>query len=704
MRSTTLALALAVTASAVSGLKIPLQQSKREIQRRGAAVSVSRSSVSVSKGKTLAATSSTDNGFDVTSVHDLVYLANITIGGTQYPVQIDTGSSDLWVQGAVSPMPNTKTTSQSYNLTYGMGWAYGAVSYAPVEFAGISVPTQAFMDISSVDNPALSYGAMGIAGLGFTSLSNIDNLVNSTGASTGRSLLYNLFLDNPSEPNFIAFSLSRSTDPSDSSDGLFTVGEYDPKYQAVANADPIPTWPVASPSRWSVLVDSIVVGANQIDVTTVVADAPTNKAVALLDSGTSYSYAPPEVCQAIYGGVKGAQYDSAEGTWIVPCNAEIDMAIQIGDWLLGDNFLRSVYAVYDFGDFDGAGNMGNPYLKLMTLVDPDAASKAFHQVRGGTAATNITYNAANSTTSPVTVSLSDDVAKVLTQLGTYFPVMLGVIALNSVLLLILIIVGIIYLVKRRGPRARKQRGRTSPVPLNRTNSRFSSGANSQHVYEPVSMALTEDTFVPPMPAFRGDKGKNRPKSAFSTMSSLGPGSPSTLVATEDEPFTPPTTSFSPGNVQPGDRPQSVIASSSRPRRPSYLPPARATSSYTPNANSPNGVQFNAPPTFVTSPPEENHELEEPPLSPAPPSLSGSIDPPSPRRSMGPPSPTGSMGPPSPGGLGVPRSPHTPSFTSNVQPGDRPRSYFPPAPPSPEDEVFAVPAPAFMSGSRPRSMA
>lgn len=41
-------------------------------------------------------------------------------------------------------------------------------------------------------------------------------------------------------------------------------------------------------------------------------------------------YAPSEVCEAIYGGVEGAQYDAAGGVWVVPCTAEIDMAIQIG--------------------------------------------------------------------------------------------------------------------------------------------------------------------------------------------------------------------------------------------------------------------------------------------------------------------------------------------------------------------------------------
>lgn len=40
-------------------------------------------------------------------------------------------------------------------------------------------------------------------------------------------------------------------------------------------------------------------------------------------------YAPTDVCTAIYGGVSGAQYDPSLGQWSVPCDVEIDMALQI---------------------------------------------------------------------------------------------------------------------------------------------------------------------------------------------------------------------------------------------------------------------------------------------------------------------------------------------------------------------------------------
>lgn len=701
-------------------------------------MSVSRPNSSSANSNVLAAATSGSNNdantFDMNSVHDLIYIANITLGGLDYPVQLDTGSSDLWIKGPSTPLPNSKQTSQTYNLTYGIGWASGHVSYASAEFAGITVAQQAFLDSSSAQNPALAYGAYGILGLGFTSLSTIDALVNMTNTSTGRSLLYNLFMDNPDEPNFIAFSLQRGSDHNDSADGSFSVGEYDPQYQSVADTAIIPTFPETSPKRWSVLVDSILIGSNQVPVTTSVADAPGNKAVACLDSGTSYSYVSADVCKAIYGGVPGAKYDSSTGQWLLPCDAEIDMAIQINDhvyplnpldvsptsltdpsicigsfipqsvsvgqgefdWLMGDNFLRSVYAIYDFGDFDSSGKMGNPYMKLLSLVDPTQASVDFHNIRGGTPNSNITYNAANSTDGSTTVSLSDDVVQILDKIGKFFPAMLAVIAFNALILLVLVIIGVVLLCKKRRPKiSRKTKGRMSPVPLNRT-SRF--GAESIHAYEPVSMALSEDTFVPPMPAFRGDnaQSKNSRKSTYSTISLASPSSAISSVSPGDTPLP----AFS-DEVRLADRPKSSFMPSPT-RRQSFVPPDRPQSSYISSVNSPQNSQFVRPPAARAT----SGDIPRP-------SFASSVT--IPRESPFE-NPVTSMDteqhgddrqiPPIPGVI----SPDNSLFVSppaahrsDVQPGDRPRSYVPSAT-SPEDELFSPPSPAFRGADRPRSMA
>ena len=233
----------------------------------------------------------------------------------------------------------------AYNLSYGSGWASGNIGFGPAEFSGcvlppymtsiahgysrIQIANQSFLDVSNASNPALSYGAQGLLGLGFTSLSTIDYLLNQTGSSAGRSFLFNAFSINPREPNFVSFALSRSADDQDQVSGEMTIGEYIQEYEQIEQTHAIPTWPVKNPERWNVLLEAVHVGASPVLVTSKIPKAPTNRAVALLDTGTSYSFAPPEVCQAIYGGIPGATFDPTSQLWLLPCNQEVDVALQI---------------------------------------------------------------------------------------------------------------------------------------------------------------------------------------------------------------------------------------------------------------------------------------------------------------------------------------------------------------------------------------
>lgn len=558
---------------ATDAVRVPLIQKRTKLSKRSTSFSVSKPGQALAHNALLATSvnaADDDTGITMDSVHDLIYMANITVAGVEYTNQLDTGSSDLWIKGSSSPLPNTQQSDITQNLTYGIGWAYGHIAHAPVTFAGISVKSQGFLDVSSASNPVLSYGGNGILGLGFTALSHIDFDLNKTNeATTGRSLLYNIFAENPSEPNFIAFALQRATENGDEVEGSFSIGEYEPEYISVVNTTAIPTWPVTAPRRWNVLLDAVLVGKNKTVIpATTVPNAPSNKAVVLLDSGTSYTYAPTEICDAIYKDIPGARYEASLGQWIVPCSYEVDMALQINgvtypihpldvtpnsltgsgdcvgsfvpqsisvgagqfDWLIGDNFLRSVYSIYDFGDFDSTGAMGNPYVKLLSLIDPDEAAIDFTNVRGGTPNQNITFataNAGSASSESTSVTLSTDVAETLDRIGKFFPAMLGVMALNALVLIALVVFGIVYLCKRRGNgglrrnTTRSARGRLSPmpIPLSQRNSNYGGQPPVQsHSYEPVSMALTEDTlFAAPSPAFHSFEGStlrpgDRPKS------------------------------------------------------------------------------------------------------------------------------------------------------------------------------------------------
>lgn len=255
------------------------------------------------------------------------------------------------------------------------------------------------------------------------------------------------------------------------------------------------------------------------------------------------------------------------------------------DWLIGDNFLRSVYSVYDFGDYDKSGNMGNPYVKLLSLVDPNVASKEFHAARGGTPAGNITYNVAGggaqAATGTTTVSVSDQVANVLTQMGTYFPIVLGIMAFNALVLVAVVIVGIVWLCKRRKGSKRKGRSRMSPMPLNRI-SRFGSASidDPGHSYEPVSLAHTDDAFSP-MPSKGGysQSADGDDRASFVTTGSArelspGPGN-----------FVTPKSAGQRSSVMP---PPPSLAANARPQ--SILQNARPTSTF--NATRPHSILQN----------------------------------------------------------------------------------------------------------------
>ena len=94
------------------------------------------------------------------------------------------------------------------------------------DFGSISteVKKQAFVAATQVNNPVTDYGGNGVLGIGFTRLSSIDMAVNNTGGSWGRSLMYNMFAMNASQPNLVAVLLERTTDTANQTQGMFTIG------------------------------------------------------------------------------------------------------------------------------------------------------------------------------------------------------------------------------------------------------------------------------------------------------------------------------------------------------------------------------------------------------------------------------------------------------------------------------------------------
>jgi hypothetical protein len=170
-----------------------------------------------------------------------------------------------------------------------------------------------------------------------------------------------------------------------------------------------------------------------------------------------------------------------------------------------------------------------------------------------------------------TTTLSDNVSEILSTLGKYGPALAAIVALNTIVLLGLLFVAIFYLCRRRGDknapfsprlRAREIPGRTTPGSLHPMSMAEGGYGGQGHVYEPVSMALTEDTlFALPSPSYKdGGKSFKRTQSMASSSSRMNSTYGNADGSSMDEPFTPPVPAFSRNDgdtLRAGDRPNSV---------------------------------------------------------------------------------------------------------------------------------------------------
>ncbi|CAE6470623.1 unnamed protein product [Rhizoctonia solani] len=202
MKSTLLSLTLGL-AGLSNAIHLPVQRVRPR----------STGSTPMSKPKGEAGLGDTDN---------IMYTAEVKVGGTSYTLQLDTGSSDLWF-APVQNYNKTFASAKKYenlqvNLTYGTGWAAGAVAQTDVQFAGFSITNQSFLYIEELSQWDIDFEQQyplyqGIAGLSFDTLSQINKVVlNNSRETWGRSLMSNIFLTDPSTPNHIAFFLDRTGD------------------------------------------------------------------------------------------------------------------------------------------------------------------------------------------------------------------------------------------------------------------------------------------------------------------------------------------------------------------------------------------------------------------------------------------------------------------------------------------------------------
>ncbi|KAH9901270.1 acid protease [Cubamyces lactineus] len=359
----------------------------------------------------------TDLSLDTSN--QFAYLVHVGIGGQDFAVLLDTGSSDLWVVSSdctaddcagVRKYRDTPTYNSSnvvFELNYLMGNVSGTVGSETVTLGEIEVSSQIFAVANQTNGLGLhGTGNSGILGLSFPAEASIPS-------TAGRTVVENLLSAfNDSSRRFFAIKLGR-----DEASSSFTIGQLDPAY---ANSTGDLTYnPVYASGGslydyWKLPLQSLTVNGTSFSLSKSRVDgAPAP--IAVLDTGTTLVLGPTQDVARFWESVGGAR-QTTRG-WEVPCNRAVVIGVVLGegdtqkeytvdpadiswkegsvddgwclggvqgndgvfsaDWLLGDTFLRNVYVTHH-----AATDSQPPRIGLRGLTDPTIALAAFTDDRG----------------------------------------------------------------------------------------------------------------------------------------------------------------------------------------------------------------------------------------------------------------------------------------------------------------------------------
>ncbi|KAA1469639.1 acid protease [Dentipellis sp. KUC8613] len=307
---------------------------------------------------------------------DLFYTVPITIGDTDTAVNLDTGSSDLWVVSdacktnvcKTSRMPaypssQIKPAGGSVALQYGDSLtgthAKGPVAQDTASIAGLSMPQQPFAAISDTNNTSVMNGANGIFGLGFPSSSQVQaTVINSKfnsptktddfvlGTTQDGPLLSRLAASGALEQPMFTIALQRDTIDIGGQSGSLTVGKlpdgvdnssltwvpvrlYTPKLGGLNPPSFAPN--EVYPLRWEVLLDAVYLDGQKLADSTVAPQGISNPGLsALIDTGNSILRGPSDVVSSILRSVSPAFAANRNAAPTFPCGTPHNLTFQIG--------------------------------------------------------------------------------------------------------------------------------------------------------------------------------------------------------------------------------------------------------------------------------------------------------------------------------------------------------------------------------------
>ncbi|OCH83885.1 acid protease, partial [Obba rivulosa] len=357
---------------------------------------------------------------------DSVYTIPILVGSSSpqnLSLQVDTGSSDLWLASAACGSSSCQQTGgnlydpasatasqQTFTITYEEGSVSGPIVWDEVEVGGYTITQQALAAASQVNDEPLESSFVGVLGLALPPNSIIAESVPSSagGTRTGAAFAANLLgLSGSSAPSSPFLSLALERPGSSAVPSILGVGRHPEELVPNPAAVQYDTLTADGQSMlfWKTSVRAITVyvggQAHPIPLPRSVGGGmyPT----AVLDSGVPVILATLQIANSIYGALGIGP--GSDGNYYIPCTTPLNMTISldsrseiplhpldltypvssgsctgmiqpmpsasnseasITDLVLGVPFLRNTYTVMAYAPPDSSGSFADSHVSTST--------------------------------------------------------------------------------------------------------------------------------------------------------------------------------------------------------------------------------------------------------------------------------------------------------------------------------------------------